>query len=129
MMRELILNLEKLVQQYPELQDSLVALESIRVDWNSVISYVTTFVKTGVLSMVTTTVGIGGSLAGMLFDGVISLVFAIYILAGKEKLGYQGKKVLQAYLSEKGYNRTMKVLALCNQNFSRFISGRGLSRS
>lgn len=125
-MRELIVNLEALVQQYPELQDSLVALESISVDWNSVISYVTNFVKTGVLSMVTTTVGIGGSLAGMLFDGVISLVFAIYILTGKENLGRQGKKLLRAYLSEKGYNRTIKILALCNQNFSRFISGQCL---
>ena len=125
-MKELIVNLEALVQQYPELQDSLVALESISVDWNSVISYVTTFVKTGVLSMVTTTVGIGGSVAGMLFDGVISLVFAIYILTGKEKLGCQGKKLLRAYLSEQAYNRTIKVLALCNQNFSKFISGQCL---
>ncbi len=125
-MKEWIVKLEDLVQQYPELQDSLVALENISVDWNSVISYVTTFVKTGVLSMVSTTVGIGGSVAGLLFDGVISLVFAIYILSGKEKLGYQGKKLLRAYLSEKAYNRTMKVLTLCNQNFSRFISGQCL---
>ena len=125
-MKEWILKLEDLVQQYPELQDSLVALENMSVDWNSVISYVTNFVKTGVLSMVTTTVGIGGSLAGMLFDGVISLVFAIYILTGKEKLCCQGKKLLRAYLSEKAYNRTIKVLALCNQNFSKFISGQCL---
>ena len=125
-MKELIINLEALVQQYPELQDSLVALENISVDWNSVISYVTNFVKTGVLSMVTTTVGIGGSLAGMLFDGVISFVFAIYILSGKENLARQGKKLLRAYLSETGYNRTIKVLALCNQNFSKFISGQCL---
>ncbi len=125
-MKEWIVKLEDLVQQYPELQDSLVALENISVDWNSVISYVTTFVKTGVLSMVSTTVGIGGSVAGLLFDGVISLVFAIYVLSGKEKLGYQGKKLLRAYLSEQAYNRTMKVLTLCNQNFSKFISGQCL---
>ena len=125
-MKELILKLEELVKQYPELQDSVVALESIRVDWNSVISYVTNFVKTGVLSMVSTTVGIGGSLAGLLFDGVISLVFAIYILAGKEKLARQTKKLLQAYLSENAYQKTLKVLALCNQNFSKFISGQCL---
>ncbi len=125
-LKELIVDLEKLVKQYPELQDSVAALESIRVDWNSVISYVTNFVKTGVLSMVSTTVGIGGSLAGLLFDGVISLVFAIYILTGKEKLGSQIKKLLRAYLSKKRYERTLKVLSLCNQNFSKFISGQCL---
>ena len=125
-MKELIGDLEKLVQQYPELQDSVATLESISVDWNSVISYVTNFVKTGILSMVSTTVGIGGSLAGLLFDGVISFVFAIYILTGKEKLGGQIKKLLRAYLSEKGYQKILKVLALCNQNFSKFISGQCL---
>ena len=125
-MREWIMRLEDLVQQYPELQNSLVVLKDISVDWNSVISYITNFVKTGVVSMITTTVGIGGSLAGMLFDGVISFVFAIYILSGKEKLGYQGKKLLRAYLSENVYNGIIKVLALCNQNFSKFISGQCL---
>ena len=124
--KEMIVELEKLVQRYPDLQDSVVALESINVDWNSVISYVTNFVKTGVLSMVSTTVGIGGSLAGLLFDGVISLVFAIYILTGKEKLGCQIKKLLRAYLSKRGYERTLKILSLCNQNFSKFISGQCL---
>ena len=29
-------------------------------------------------------------------------------------------------MSENGYHRTMKVLALCNQNFSKFISGQCL---
>ena len=124
--KEMIVELEKLVQRYPDLQDSVVALESINVDWNSVISYVTNFVKTGVLSMVSTTVGIGGSLAGLLFDGVISLVFAIYILTGKEKLGCQIKKLLRAYLSKRGYEKTLKILSLCNQNFSKFISGQCL---
>ena len=53
-------------------------------------------------------------------------MFAIYILCGKENLGRQGRKLLHAYLPEHGYEKTMKVLALCNHNFAKFISGQCL---
>ena len=124
--RELIVKLEALVVQYPELQDTLVALESISIDWNAIINYVSGFLKTGVSSILTSTFGFAGSLAGAVFDGVISFVFAIYVLSGKEKLGSQVRKLLHAYLPEKGYNKTLQVLNLCSHNFAKFISGQCL---
>lgn len=122
----LVADLEVLLAEYPEFQDSIAALESISIDWNSVFSYLTGFLKNGVSSIVTSTVGFAGNLASMIFDGVISFVFAIYILSGKEKLGKQVKKLFQAYLPEKGYGKVLKVLALCNNNFAKFISGQCL---
>lgn len=119
-------DIETFVAEYPELKDYFATLEGISIDWNSIISYVTAFLKSGVSSIVSSTVLFAGSLAGIIFDGVISFVFAIYILSGKEKLGRQVKKVLHAYLPEKGYTMTLKVIALCNQNFARFISGQCL---
>lgn len=124
--RDIVKNLEVLAQQYPEWKDAFAALEEISIDWSSVISYVTTFLKDGLGNILSSTVGFAGSVAGALFDGVISFVFAIYILSGKEKLGRQAKKLLHAYLPEKGYNMTMKVLTLCNHNFAKFISGQCL---
>lgn len=124
--KEIVADLEKLAVQYPEWKDAFAALEEISIDWSTVISYVTNFLKNGLGSILSSTVGFAGSLAGMVFDGVISFVFAIYILSGKEKLGRQVKKLLHAYLPEKGYNRTLKVLALCNHNFAKFISGQCL---
>lgn len=123
---ELIDELEILATEYPEWKDAFAALEEISIDWSSVITYVTTFLKNGLGNVLSSTVNFAGSLAGMLFDGVIAFVFAIYILSGKETLGRQAKKLLHAYLPEKGYNKTMKVLALCNHNFAKFISGQCL---
>lgn len=124
--RGLVKNLEALAVQYPEWKDALTALEEISIDWSSIISYVTEFLKNGLGNLVSSTVGFAGSVAGALFDGVISFVFAIYILSGKEKLGRQARKLLHAYLPEKVYEKTMKVLALCNHNFAKFISGQCL---
>ena len=124
--RGLVKDLEALAVQYPEWKDALTALEEISIDWSSIISYVTEFLKNGLGNLVSSTVGFAGSVAGALFDGVISFVFAIYILSGKEKLGRQARKLLHAYLPEKVYEKTMKVLALCNHNFAKFISGQCL---
>lgn len=119
-------DVEAFMAEYPQLKEYFAALEGVNIDWNSIISYVTAFLKSGVSSIVSSTVLFAGNLAGIIFDGVIAFVFAIYILSGKEKLGRQVKKVLHAYLPEKGYNMTLKVIALCNQNFARFISGQCL---
>lgn len=124
--RGLIADLEVLAKQYPEWKDALAALEELSIDWSSVISYVTGFLKDGLGNVLSSTVGFAGSLAGAVFDGVIAIVFAIYIMAGKENLGRQAKKLLHAYLSEKAYEKTMKVLTLCNHNFAKFISGQCL---
>ena len=124
--KELIAELEVLAMQYPEWKDAFAALEEISIDWSSVISYVTAFLKDGLGNILTSTMDFAGSLAGMVFDGVIAFVFAIYILSGKEKLGSQVKKLLHAYLPEKGYERTLKVATLCNHNFAKFISGQCL---
>ena len=122
----LIADLEVMAKRYPEWKDALVALEEISIDWSSVITYVTTFLKDGLGNILSSAVGFAGSLASFVFDGVIAIVFAIYIMAGKENLGRQARKLLRAYLSEKAYEKTMKVLVLCNHNFAKFISGQCL---
>ena len=78
--RSQITKLEALTQQYPEWKDALVALQELSIDWNSVISYVTGFLKDGLGNVLSSTVGFAGSVAGALFDGVIAFVFAVYIL-------------------------------------------------
>ena len=124
--RDVVKDLEALAQQYPEWKDAFGALQELSIDWNSIIGYVTGFLKDGLGNVLSSTVGLAGSVAGALFDSVIAFVFAIYILSGKEKLGAQAKKLLHAYLPEKGYEKTIKVLKLCNHNFAKFISGQCL---
>lgn len=124
--KRIVALLEELVVKYPELNDYIAALEDLSVNWNSIIGYLTNFLKDGVANILSATVGLVGSIATLIFDGVIALVFAIYILTGKENLARQIRKLMQAYLSEKWYGRVTKVLSLCNHNFAKFISGQCL---
>lgn len=124
--RDLVKKMEVLAAEYPEWKDAFAALKELSIDWNSVISYATGFLKDGLGNVLSSTVGFAGSVAGVLLDGVIAIVFAIYILCGKETLGRQTRKLVHAYLPEKGYEKVMKVLALCNHNFAKFISGQCL---
>ncbi len=57
---------------------------------------------------------------------VIALIFAIYILAEKEKLAMQFKIVLNAFIKEKYVKKLFRVTDLANKTFSKFISGQCL---
>ncbi len=67
-----------------------------------------------------------GGLAGILVNGVISIIFAIYALFNKEVLARQGRKLLYAYLPEKWGDNVVRVLRLSNSTFSNFLSGQCL---
>ncbi len=61
-----------------------------------------------------------------IFNGVISLVFALYCLARKEILARQGRRLLYAFLPEKVGDETVRILRMTNSTFSNFISGQCL---
>jgi predicted PurR-regulated permease PerM len=66
------------------------------------------------------------SIISSVVNFIIAFVFAIYILAQKEKLSGQVQRVMQAYLSEKVVERIQKVSSLLYTNFSNFITGQCL---
>ncbi len=65
---------------------------------------------------------IGGVASGIV-NLVISLVFALYCLAGKENLARQGRRLLYAFLPERVCDETVRILRLTNSTFSNFLSG------
>lgn len=54
---------------------------------------------------------------------VLALVFSIYMLAGKDTLLSQCRRVLRAYVPKKVYDVVLDVTALTAETFSRFVSG------
>ncbi len=120
---QVINELEKLAATNPEILDWLHELENIKIDWNSILNNVGSFLSTGMSSMLTSAFSVASSIIGGVVNTFIALVFAIYILSQKEKLGNQGHRILSAYLPEKAYKKAEHVLTLLNKNFSNFISG------
>lgn len=54
---------------------------------------------------------------------VLAFIVSIYILLSKEKLSLQIKKIFYAYLSKEKVKKILKVAAISNIKFSRFVTG------
>ncbi len=74
-------------------------------------------------SLFNMTVNATTSIVSSIYNVLLSFVFAIYLLAQKEKLISQGKRILYAILPDKPYERLTGILRLSNHTFSSFISG------
>ncbi len=86
------------------------------------------------LSLFNSLFGTGNSLfnqtinfTGTIISGVagffVSLIFAIYLLAEKEKLASNAKRVLYAYVSEKKADRIAELASMTNKTFFSFVTG------
>lgn len=120
---DLIAQLEILFAENPELMGVLNSFESIEIDWQKIINTVLEFLQNGMGSMLNSTFTVASSIISSTVNFFIALVFSIYILVQKEKLGNQFKRLLKAYGTPKIYQGTLKVCRLLHQNFSHFITG------
>lgn len=116
--------LETLKEDVPEVQKILTYLNPKTVDWKELMGAVMDFLRNGAgENVLASTFSIAGKAINGTVNFFIALVFAIYILVQKEKLGNQFSRLLKAYTSEKVYRTTLKVCSMLHGNFSKFIVG------
>lgn len=98
-------------------------LTTLQIDINEISRRIMTFASslfTGVLNSI---ISFASTMTSGLVNFIISLVFAIYVLVNKEKLAYQIKKVMRAFLSNKSIEKISYVFNITNESFSNFIVG------
>lgn len=117
------LYLERVFASQPQLLAMLEEYNPGEVNWDSMVSGIVDFMKNGLGSVVTSTVTVASNIIGGVVNAFISLIFSFYILAQKEKLGGQMKRIMQAYCSERVYHKALYVTALAGKNFGSFITG------
>lgn len=71
-------------------------------------------------------VNVVGTVFSSIVTTVLSIIFAVYLLVDKEKIGRQFDKVMRRYMNDKFFERTKYVLSVLNDSFSSFISGQCL---
>ena len=74
-------------------------------------------------SVVNTTLNITTSIVGALVNFLLALVFSLYLLAQKETLIAQSKRLLRRILPQKAADWLMHLLSLTNNAFSSFVTG------
>lgn len=100
-----------------------ISLPELQLDTNGILTRVLDVLKEKGLVVVGETVKMTASAVKSVTNILLGLVLSIYILAQKEMLSRQSKKLLMASVQERTYRRTLDVAALIERTFSSFLSG------
>lgn len=84
-----------------------------------IIAIVGQFIGTIFTHALDITIGVTSTIVNI----VLAFIVSIYILLSKEKLSLQIKKILYAYLSKEKVSKILKVAAISNIKFSKFVAG------
>ena len=122
----IIQELDDLTKKYPILAEQVNKLETLEMNWDSILNSIIDFLKNGAGDVLNSTVNVASGIISGVVNAVISFIFALYILSQKENLASQGCRILTAYLPEAVSSKTMEVCSLLHRNFSSFITGQCL---
>lgn len=133
---ELMASVQLLLNQVPGVIQSLLGwLESknivpedilaplVNVDWRSKLEQIFSVLTTGVGNILGTAVNVVSSVFSGIVTALFAVIFSIYLLTGKEKLGGQFERLMKRYMKPKVYTKTRYVLAVMNDSFHKYIVG------
>lgn len=98
-------------------------INNINLDWKNIDEKTMELLQTGVGAILSSSINILTSVFSGIFNFVIGLIFAIYILLQKEKLGEQFKKIMEAYMKPEINRKTLRIFSVTNSAFNKFITG------
>lgn len=96
------------------------------IDWESILSRVVAFLKTGAGGFLTSTISVARGLVSAVATFFIAFIFACYLLLQKEKLGLQCRKAIYALLPKRAAAESIRICSLSHRIFSSFITGQCL---
>lgn len=98
-------------------------LPEISLDINKITDFAKSVISNYGSNVLDTTVNVTASIVSAIVDIVLGLVFAIYLLAQKEKLGNQTRRAATAILGPERSKRVVDFTALTNSVFTKFVTG------
>lgn len=105
------------------LASSGVAFADGSINWREIITQAVNWLVAGLGGVMGSVVSLVSATISTAFTLVVSVIFSIYLLVGKEKLQRQGALVLRTYLKPSWYTRLTYFLQTLNTCFHRFIVG------
>ena len=100
-----------------------VTLPELSMNVEDATKFISKILSSDSSNVVNTTIDITTSILGALVNILQALVFSVYMLAQKETLISQSRRLLLAALPRKAGQRTMHILKLTNNAFSSFVTG------
>lgn len=93
------------------------------IDWDGILNRLQSWITTQGSNIADRVFGAIGSIVGGIFDFFIALIFAIYILFGKEKLKAQIIRLIKAWLPSKTGSWLFHATSIASSNFRNFVVG------
>lgn len=116
---ERVLKSEFVTQTVPD-----VLLDKLSgIDWQGLATKAADFLMSGLGSVAETVFSVVGTVVGWVVTLFVAVVFAVYSLAGKEKLRRQTNRIMTAYLPERFTEKLRYIAAAANLSFHKFIVG------
>ena len=100
-----------------------VTLPELSMNVEDATKFISKILSSDSSNVVNTTIDITTSILGALVNILLALVFSVYMLAQKETLISQSRRLLLAALPRKAGQRTMHILKLPHNAFSSFVTG------
>lgn len=112
-----------LQEQFSNNKEVLNLIEKLELNWSAIADKAVSFVNTGMNVFLNSTFSIISGIISGVATFFIALVFAIYVLLQKNKLGTQAKKVLYAYIKRDRADQVVAFFSLTYKTFSNFLTG------
>ena len=98
----------------------------VNINWDNTLSSIQNWLKAQSGNIVSTAVGTIGSVIGGVINFFFGLVFAVYILANKERLKQQIIRLMQVWLPRRFCMKLTRTSAIVRINFRNFVAGQSL---
>lgn len=105
------------------MQELRAQIQAIDIDWTNVVQNILGFLRNNLGGLLGSTVQVVGSVVGFFITFITVLIFAIYLLVGREKLHDQVERAALAHMSRKNYKTAKNTVELVNNTFSNFFKG------
>ena len=103
-----------------------VVLPNLNLDINRILEAGNKLISNYGETFINTTVNITTIIVKFVVNFILAIVFSIYLLAQKEKLSKQTKRVVYALFKSEKVEKLFELLTLANKSFSRFVVGQFL---
>lgn len=98
-------------------------LPKLVINQSEIISSITTYFSKSGGVFINATIDTTATIVGVIVKVVLAIIFAIYILARKERIGQLAKKSIFAVFPQERADRLMKIGEITDSTFTSFISG------
>lgn len=107
-------------------EDLAKILQGLGLKWLDVNSQLVNFIRERGAGWLSRSLNFAGSLVSGLVNGLVALVFAIYLLFQKEELSGQARDLVLAYGGEARAEKLFYLTRLTSRTFSNFLTGQVL---